>query len=270
MLTATSQRSRRSQRPNYDFWVAEDNIANQKVAVRMLRSLGYEAVVVDNGVDAVARVEAERFDVVLMDVHMPEMDGLEATRRIRRMPVDRQPRIFAMTASALDSEREECLDAGMELHISKPVSRNALADALAQVTPSGEPRTAVEIVDAATDVGDSGAVIDLAELARSVGDEGVVEIVEAILDGSEQAIADLDAALERGDAPIVRRHAHTIKTNTAMVGAAAVSDDFAELEALAKTGDLGDAGPIADRARTGYAAALDAMRGWLVEAGSSS
>jgi CheY-like chemotaxis protein len=96
----------------------------------MLESLGYRAEVVENGVQAVEAVRARPFDLVLMDIHMPEMDGLEATRRIRAMSDVVQPRIYAMTASVLDDERQACIDAGMNRHLAKPFRRHELEKAL--------------------------------------------------------------------------------------------------------------------------------------------
>ncbi|MCP4660525.1 MAG: response regulator [bacterium] len=103
--------------------LVEDNPVNQMVALKMLEGLGYCAEAAANGLEAVERVERRRFDVVLMDIQMPELDGLEATRRIRRLlPEDRQPRIIAMTASAMKGDQEKCMDAGMDDYISKPVT----------------------------------------------------------------------------------------------------------------------------------------------------
>ncbi len=113
--------------------VAEDNAVNQKVAVRLLERLGHRADVVANGVEAVASVRRQPYDIVLMDVQMPEMDGLEATRRIRedggRHP---QPAIIALTANAMEGDREACLAAGADGYLSKPVGLDRLAEALAQ------------------------------------------------------------------------------------------------------------------------------------------
>ena len=109
-------------------------MVNQKVALRVLERLGYTADVASNGLEAVAAVQATAYDVVLMDVQMPEMDGLTATREIRRLlPADRQPYVVAMTANALAGDRETALDAGMDAYLSKPVRRETLAETLAGV-----------------------------------------------------------------------------------------------------------------------------------------
>jgi CheY-like chemotaxis protein len=111
--------------------LAEDNVINQKVAMRILKKIGYRADLAANGLEVLQALERLHYDVVLMDVQMPEMDGLEATRIIRkRFAPEYQPRIIAITAYALEGDREKCLDAGMDGYISKPVSMNELADAL--------------------------------------------------------------------------------------------------------------------------------------------
>ena len=116
--------------------LAEDNIVNQKVAMRMLERLGYRADVAADGLEVLGALNSQPYDVVLMDVQMPEMDGLEATRSIRRMP-GRQPYIIAMTAHAMKGDREECLGAGMNDYVSKPVRIEELKTALEHSPPPG-------------------------------------------------------------------------------------------------------------------------------------
>ena len=116
--------------------LAEDNAVNQKLALRLLKQLGYGADVAGNGLEAIAALEASTYDLVLMDVQMPELDGLEATRRIRaRWPASTGPRIAAMTANAMAGDRELCLAAGMDDYISKPI-RPAELEAVLEVTPN--------------------------------------------------------------------------------------------------------------------------------------
>jgi PAS domain S-box-containing protein len=111
--------------------LAEDNSINQKVALRLLERLGYRADAVANGIEAVATLENGRYDLILMDLQMPEMDGFEASRLIRRrLPAARQPTIIALTANALQSDRQSCIDAGMDDYISKPVKLQDIADAI--------------------------------------------------------------------------------------------------------------------------------------------
>ena len=116
--------------------VAEDNVVNQKLALRILQQMGYRADLASNGIEAVESVERQPYDVVLMDVQMPEMDGLEASRRITaKWPPTERPRIVAMTANAMQGDREECMAAGMDDYITKPIRVDALVEALMQVRP---------------------------------------------------------------------------------------------------------------------------------------
>ena len=118
--------------------LAEDNPVNQKIALLFLSKLGIRADVAGNGEEAVSAVERQRYDVVLMDVQMPRMDGLEATRLIRRrIPPARQPYIIAMTAHAMAGDRERCLEAGMDDYLQKPINVRALTEALERVGPAG-------------------------------------------------------------------------------------------------------------------------------------
>jgi CheY-like chemotaxis protein len=111
--------------------LAEDNAVNQKLALRLLQQMGYRADVAANGIEAIEALQRQPYDVVLMDVQMPEMDGLEATRRIvQRWGATERPRILAMTANAMQGDREECLAAGMDDYITKPIRVAALQQAL--------------------------------------------------------------------------------------------------------------------------------------------
>ena len=106
--------------------IAEDNVLNQKVLVHLLKSMGYGADVAENGALAVTAASSRPYDLVLMDVRMPEMDGLEATRRIRALPSARKTHIYALTAGVAPDEQQQCLDAGMEGFLAKPVQREEL------------------------------------------------------------------------------------------------------------------------------------------------
>jgi signal transduction histidine kinase/CheY-like chemotaxis protein/uncharacterized protein YigA (DUF484 family) len=115
--------------------LAEDNVVNQKLALRILQQMGYRADLASNGIEAIESIARQTYDVVLMDVQMPEMDGLEATRRIvARWPNGQRPRIIAMTANAMQGDREACLAAGMDDYVVKPIRVDALVDALMQAS----------------------------------------------------------------------------------------------------------------------------------------
>jgi CheY-like chemotaxis protein len=116
--------------------LAEDILVNQKLALRLLEQMGYRADVASNGIEAVQSVDRQPYDVVLMDVQMPEMDGLEATRQIcARWPRGQRPTIIAMTANAMAGDREMCLEAGMDNYVSKPIRKDELIKALLDVVP---------------------------------------------------------------------------------------------------------------------------------------
>jgi CheY-like chemotaxis protein len=111
--------------------LAEDNVVNQKLALRLLQQMGYRADVASNGIEAIESIERQTYDLVLMDVQMPEMDGLEAARRITaKFTPGGRPRIVAMTANAMAGDREACLAAGMDDYVTKPIRVEALVEAL--------------------------------------------------------------------------------------------------------------------------------------------
>ena len=116
--------------------LAEDNLVNQKLALRLLEQMGYSADVANNGLEAIDRVERDIYDVVLMDVQMPEMDGLDATRHIAKTQnAENRPKIIAMTANAMQGDREMCLEAGMDDYVTKPIRVDRLVEALKNVQP---------------------------------------------------------------------------------------------------------------------------------------
>jgi len=122
--------------------LAEDNAVNQKLALRLLQQMGYRADVASNGIEAVESVQRQAYDVVLMDVQMPEMDGLDATRTIRKLQIEQQPRIVAMTANAMQGDREMCLAAGMNDYVSKPIRVAELSEALLKAATESAARHA--------------------------------------------------------------------------------------------------------------------------------
>ncbi|HZC14152.1 MAG TPA: response regulator, partial [Thermoleophilaceae bacterium] len=231
--------------------VAEDNAVNRQLALALLRRLGYDADVVENGREVLDALERERYDVVLMDVQMPELDGLEATRQIReRRGSSDAPRIIAMTANAMEGDRDECLAAGMDDYLSKPIRPEELARALARCRPAR-----------ADDVLDDAA---LGKLVSSLGggDEGreaVGELVEMFLVDAAAQMATLHGAVEQRDAEAARRTAHTLKSSGATFGARPFAELCRELEALARQGRLDAAAALLDRADKEWERARSAL-----------
>jgi CheY-like chemotaxis protein len=120
--------------------LAEDNVVNQKVAVRLLERMGYRPDVASNGCEALEAVHRQPYDVVLMDVQMPEMDGLEAARRIRsEFDATKRPRLVALTANVLQGDKQMCLEAGMDDYLAKPLDLVHLRDALLRCVSQQSP-----------------------------------------------------------------------------------------------------------------------------------
>jgi PAS domain S-box-containing protein len=223
--------------------IAEDHPINQRVVTRLLQHLGHHADVADNGAVAIERASRQEYDVVLMDIQMPEIDGLEAARAIvRRRGPQGLPRIIAMTASAMPGDREACLAAGMDGYLAKPIELRDLADALGRV---GE---APQRPEAAS----QGMTIDASRLEhlRSMQDASQPSLVRELIDMFEgdsavhvQRIAD---ALARRDAAALRMLAHRFLSATQNIGALRLSALCSAAEALARQGRFEEAAtPIA-------------------------
>jgi CheY-like chemotaxis protein len=228
--------------------LAEDNPMNQKVALRLLERLGYTATVVWNGLEALEALAQQPFDVVLMDVQMPELDGLDATRRIcERWPEEARPHIIAMTANALPEDREACFAAGMNDYVAKPIRAEELARALKRAKPltasnDGNSEEANVNLDAA-------ALRNLRDLG---GDEFLAEVVDAFLSDAPDLMTTLRRSLEEENAEELRRAAHTLKSNGATLGAAEFAELCRTLEQRAKDGQLDGSSELVDRIEQGY------------------
>jgi CheY-like chemotaxis protein/HPt (histidine-containing phosphotransfer) domain-containing protein len=237
--------------------LAEDNTVNQKVALRLLERLGYSADVATNGLEAIDALERRSYDVVLMDVQMPELDGLDASRRICERWPETRPRIIAMTANALPEDREACFAAGMDDYVAKPIRADVLAEALKRVRPPSHvvipPDNADRLVDAAA----------LESLREVGGDEFLAEVIDTFLADLPTLLATLRRGLQERDAAEVRRAAHTLKSNGATLGAGEFAEACSALEQQAKDGRLDEAAALVDRIeaeRSLLERALDAVR----------
>ncbi|MEO7573960.1 MAG: GAF domain-containing protein [Acidimicrobiales bacterium] len=231
--------------------LVEDNAVNQQIALLVLESMGYRADVAGNGIEAVESVARQPYDLVLMDVQMPEMDGLEATRRIRSTGAAAgQPRIVAMTANAMQGDREECLAAGMDDYLAKPIRREELTVALAATAPIEDPMPAAAVLD-------PSAMARLREIAPD--DAALAGLVSSFLDNGAALLAQLADAAGAGDVDGLRRHAHTLKSNAAAFGASDLAERCAALEAQARTGAADDADGQVARIAEAFAAARTAL-----------
>jgi len=230
--------------------LVEDNLINQQVALGILQIQGYTVTVVNNGREALDAHAQGAFDLILMDCHMPEMDGFEATREIRsreRASGQRMP-IVALTANAMAQDREACLNAGMDDHLSKPFSMLTLQNMLdkwmqqpkaaAAEAPAPAPRTPAP---------KDGEVIDrlvLGQLGKVLTNgkpELLTRVINLYLVESPKLVLKLKQAAAASNAPDMASAAHSLKSSSANVGAKALSRHCEELETLARRGETDEA-----------------------------
>jgi signal transduction histidine kinase/DNA-binding response OmpR family regulator len=221
--------------------LAEDNVVNQKVALRLLAQMGYRADLAANGLEAIDAIERQTYDVVLMDVQMPELDGFEASRAINRRWSSDRPRIVAMTANAMQGDRELCEAAGMDDYVAKPIRIEELVAALGRCHRRVE---RVPSVDRAV----------VSKLAASMGGAFVAELIDTFVDDGREQLAALHIALTANDVDTFRRAAHSLKSTSETLGAAGLASLARELETLARGGRLdgadGRLGALAEQYET--------------------
>jgi PAS domain S-box-containing protein len=224
--------------------LAEDNEVNQHLALLILDKLGYSADVAINGRQVIERMRERDYDLILMDVLMPEMDGYQATREVRRLlPRERQPRIIAMTAVALEGDRRRCLDAGMDDYISKPIDVERLASLLRRVE-TAEPLPRAPEPPASDDGISASGALDavndsvLDKLSASLSNNGAHSLVTTFVADAPLMCAKLNTAFAQNDARQFERAAHSIKSACALMGAQALSELCQQLEHMGKRGTL--------------------------------
>jgi CheY-like chemotaxis protein/HPt (histidine-containing phosphotransfer) domain-containing protein len=256
--------------------VAEDNPTNQKVALSMLKRLGHRADAVANGREALKALQLIPYDLVLMDVQMPEMDGLEATRRFRALEAGtgRRLPIIAMTAHASTTDRDRCLSAGMDDFVTKPVQRETLGKTIAavlarssasmpdatggmapaaqhappnraaptQVAATQPPPTEAEATSMTSEEeGNAGFTVAMM-VERLDNDEEIArEIAGIFVESSEGLFAELADAIPKGDLEAVRTRAHSIKGSAGNIGATALYDLATAMEFAGRDGKLDEA-----------------------------
>ncbi|MEI7893355.1 MAG: bacteriohemerythrin [Myxococcales bacterium] len=222
--------------------LVEDNFTNQQVAQGLLKKLGLTSDVVTNGQEALKALETTSYDLVLMDMHMPVMDGPEATRRIRDPQSkvrNHEVPIIAMTANAMARAREECLEAGMNDYVSKPVRPQALAATLAKWLP-GEQNSATEQSPAKPEEPRQPVVFDKAAVLERLMDDNdmVRRVLQSFLKAIPKHIAALKGSLEAGDCLEVARECHSIHGAAGNVGGDMLREVVLKMETVGKAGDL--------------------------------
>jgi CheY-like chemotaxis protein/HPt (histidine-containing phosphotransfer) domain-containing protein len=224
--------------------LADDNPINQKVGLSVLNKLGYRADIANNGLEVLKALEQKAYDILFLDVQMPEMDGLEAARRIcQRWPSDKRPRVIAMTGNALMGDREKCLQAGMDDYISKPVRIAELQAALERWGPTKTkksdtaflPRLKILPVEQLLD---QAIISELRSMPPADGVSMLEELVDLFLQGAPLRIAQLSQSVN--DPSQLVFHAHALKSMSLNLGARRIVEISRKLENLGRAGQVNE------------------------------
>ncbi|MBD2740910.1 response regulator [Coleofasciculus sp. FACHB-1120] len=256
--------------------VAEDNRVNQKVALHLLQQLGYRADVVENGLEVLEALQRQPYDLVLMDVQMPDMDGLEASRNICQEGLatssTKKPWIIAMTANVMQGDREACLEAGMDDYISKPLRKEELVQALLRYKKAGTwasrgdkkieseaatPRNTESGLGSEV-TGSFSTPIDaktLEAFAKTVGGNAsnlLTQLINCYLEDAPKLLQAMGAGVSDKDAIALRHASHTLRASSASLGAIQLATLCTQLEAMSRAGEIAGASKIVVQIKTEY------------------
>jgi two-component system, sensor histidine kinase and response regulator len=244
--------------------LAEDNPVNQEVARAMLRKRGHQVDVVANGYDAVDAVRGTRYDLVLMDIQMPQLDGFAATAAIRELPGGAGLPIFALTAHAMSGERERCIARGMNGYLSKPFKGHELYALVDGVCPSTASSAGPTPMLAEVSAPASPAAFNSAEFRRTMRDVGAEDAVDAVLDlFAEHApgrLAALNGAMASGQGEEIARAAHAFKSPAGAIGARGLESLLLDMEVAGIAGAIDQARTAFDRVRPEVESVLQHLR----------
>jgi len=245
--------------------LAEDNRVNQVVATRMLEKMGHAITVANNGAEALVLLAAHSFDLVLMDIQMPQMDGLTATKSLRLQETTTRFHlpIIAITAHAVKGDRERCLEAGMDGYVSKPINSRELELAIAKAM--GSPSTDIGLTNTKVRREAQSAksvTLDFNQmLERLGGDEKLLhEVIEIFVDQAPTHMETLRRALAQGDADSVEKTAHSMKGELGYLGITDVTQKARELEELGRRHNLEQAARVFVSFEPEISAIIAAMR----------
>ncbi|MCS7091137.1 MAG: response regulator [Verrucomicrobiota bacterium] len=262
--------------------LCEDNLINQKVALRLLQQLGYRADVAQNGVEALAALERQPYDLLFMDLQMPEMDGLTATRAIRERQKSANPLphfnkrivIVAMTASAMQSDRERCLAAGMDDYLAKPIRPYDIRQVMERWGPVFQSSTAAASnpEPAEPESGKTDPAVDFDRLMEfAEGDlNNVRELTTLYVEQTTQQLSQLQAALAAGNAAEVRRVAHSCAGASATCGMRRITPLLRRMEASAEAGNLSELPGLLAEIEHEFQEIQQQLRTWLASQPDSS
>ena len=287
-LPSTSSSPASTSRPQLTGAVllGEDNPINQEIATLMLESLGCTVTVAQNGREVVEQAQKTRYDIILMDCQMPEMDGFEATRRLRaweRPSAGDHARlaipIIALTAHATPGDRERCLAAGMNDYLSKPFTMERLQEMLAawlppSTTATAPPPTQTDAPQAArhlmSDAGrdpspsvDRKAWNSITALQRPGKPDMLAKILTLYLTDSRQLVDQVRQGVAAGKAQLVNEAAHSLKSRSIVLGAVSLSDLCQQIEAISRRGSVKDAEPLLDPLETAFTHACQVFQAEL-------
>jgi len=260
--------------------LAEDNLVNQEVACSVLRRRGHHVTIVNDGQAAVAAVTAGSFDLVMMDIHMPVMDGLTATRAIRLLPGIAALPIVAVTADASPAERERCLAAGLDDYLTKPFTGRALIDVIEGAAARRRASAPSRRTGETTAVGPTppngtsahrAPPVDVAAFRATMREADAEDAVDGILDtflaDAPRRKASVLAALESGDGALIRSEAHAFKSSAASIGAHELAAHLLAVEVAGREGRTTDARALAANVRDGADAVVQYLRTLRASAG---
>jgi two-component system sensor histidine kinase/response regulator len=237
----SSRLERDQARPVRRLLLAEDNLINQKVAVAMLSSAGYQVDTVLTGAAAVLAAASQHYDAILMDCQMPELTGYEATAAIRAQEgTGRHTPIIALTAAARREDRERCLAEGMDGYLAKPINKDALLDLVARSLNGLAPDSRIGHTTAAEFAIDHADFDELRLLAEATEHDFVSELIDQFVHDTDLLLSQLREASTRGDAVAVGSIAHSIKGSGGQLGGRRLEASCARLERRATTGGLSD------------------------------
>ena len=237
--------------------LADDNPINLKVGLSILHKLGYLADTANNGLEVVKALEQKAYDILFLDVQMPEMDGLEAARRIcQRWPAEKRPCIIAMTGNALMGDREKCLQAGMDDYITKPVRVGELQSALQRWGPLKVRKSDTAFVTrskpaSADNLLEPGTIAELRNLPPSNGISMLQELVDLFLEAAPQRIAQINQSIN--DGPMLAFHAHALKSMGLNLGVKRLVQLSQQLEELGRARNMHGAPALLQELETAFA-----------------